>query len=108
MWRTSLAPCSASNPSFARSKNATTNCRRPDRFQLTDPGADLTGELDHAHYCIKCHDQGKDSFSTALREKDGSFKSSVFRVKLAGCPLVKKISEMNTVKEQAKPIAALA
>ncbi len=68
-------------------------------FQLTDPGTDLPGALDQTHYCIKCHNQGKDSCSHGLKEKDGTFKSSVFGVKLAGCPLEEKISEMNVVKE---------
>jgi NADPH-dependent glutamate synthase beta subunit-like oxidoreductase/NAD(P)H-flavin reductase len=82
--------------------------RQREGFQLTDPGTDLIGALDHAHYCIKCHNQGKDSCSTGLKEKDGSFRSSVFGVKLAGCPLEEKISEMNTVKENGNPIGALA
>ena len=43
-----------------------------------------------------------------LKEKDGTYKSSVFGVKLAGCPLDEKISEMNTVKENGVPIGALA
>jgi hypothetical protein len=37
--------------------------------ELTDAGTDLTGALDQAHYCIKCHNQGKDSCSTGLKEK---------------------------------------
>jgi NADPH-dependent glutamate synthase beta subunit-like oxidoreductase/NAD(P)H-flavin reductase len=82
--------------------------RHREGFQLTDAGTDLTGALDQAHYCIKCHNQGKDSCSTGLREKDGSFKASVFGVKLAGCPLEEKISEMNAVKEKGNPIGALA
>jgi NADPH-dependent glutamate synthase beta subunit-like oxidoreductase/NAD(P)H-flavin reductase len=82
--------------------------RHREGFQLTDPGTDLTGALDNAHYCIKCHNQGKDSCSTGLREKDGTFKASVFGVKLAGCPLEEKISEMNTVKENGHTIGALA
>ena len=77
-------------------------------FQLTDPGTDLTGALDQAHYCIKCHNQGKDSCSTGLKEKDGAFKASVFGVKLAGCPLEEKISEMNAVKGNGNPVGALA
>jgi NADPH-dependent glutamate synthase beta subunit-like oxidoreductase/NAD(P)H-flavin reductase len=77
-------------------------------FQLTDPGANLTGALDQAYYCIKCHNQGKDSCSTGLKEKDGSFKRSVFGVPLAGCPLDEKISEMNAVKGNGNPIGALA
>jgi NADPH-dependent glutamate synthase beta subunit-like oxidoreductase/NAD(P)H-flavin reductase len=82
--------------------------RTREGFQLTDPGTDLTGALDQAHYCIKCHNQGKDSCSHGLKEKDGSYKSSVFGVKLAGCPLDEKISEMNVVKEHGVPIGALA
>ncbi|HEX4273746.1 MAG TPA: FAD-dependent oxidoreductase, partial [Bryobacteraceae bacterium] len=82
--------------------------RHREGFQLTDAGTDLTGALDQAHYCIKCHNQGKDSCSTGLKEKDGSFRASVFGVKLAGCPLEEKISEMNTVKENGNPIGALA
>src|SRR5262249_54574088 len=45
--------------------------RHRDGFGLTDPGMDLRQALDHAHYCIKCHNQGKDSCSTGLKEKDG-------------------------------------
>lgn len=82
--------------------------RQREGFKLTDPGTDLTGALDQAHYCIKCHNQGKDSCSTGLKEKDGSFKSSIFGVPLAGCPLDEKISEMNTLKGSGSPIAALA
>jgi NADPH-dependent glutamate synthase beta subunit-like oxidoreductase/NAD(P)H-flavin reductase len=82
--------------------------RTREGFQLTDAGTDLTGALDQAHYCIKCHNQGKDSCSHGLKEKDGSYKSSVFGVKLAGCPLDEKISEMNVVKEHGVPIGALA
>jgi NADPH-dependent glutamate synthase beta subunit-like oxidoreductase/NAD(P)H-flavin reductase len=82
--------------------------RHREGFQLTDAGTDLTGALDQANYCIKCHNQSKDSCSTGLQEKDGSFKSSVFGVKLVGCPLEEKISEMNMVKGQGNPIGALA
>ena len=87
---------------------------RPDQwrtregFQLTDAGTNLTGALDQANYCIKCHNQGKDSCSHGLKEKDGSFKASVFGVKLAGCPLEEKISEMNVLKGDGVPIGALA
>src|SRR6185437_3325443 len=30
--------------------------RRRDGFKLTDPGTDLVGGLDQAHYCIWCHE----------------------------------------------------
>ncbi|MDQ6705237.1 MAG: FAD-dependent oxidoreductase, partial [Acidobacteriota bacterium] len=82
--------------------------RQREGFRLTDPGTELTGALDQAHYCIKCHHQAKDSCSTGLKEKDGSFKKSVFGVTLAGCPLEEKISEMNEVKGHGNPIGALA
>ena len=81
--------------------------RHREGFKLTDPGMDLTGALDEAHYCIKCHNQGKDSCSTGLREKTGEYKRSVFGVTLAGCPLEEKISEMNVVKQNGNSIGAL-
>jgi NADPH-dependent glutamate synthase beta subunit-like oxidoreductase/NAD(P)H-flavin reductase len=83
-------------------------------FKLTDPGTDLTGALDQAHYCIWCHEQGKDSCSRGLREKgatgrgEASFKKTVFGVTLAGCPLDEKISEFHKVKTQGHAIGALA
>jgi NADPH-dependent glutamate synthase beta subunit-like oxidoreductase/NAD(P)H-flavin reductase len=77
-------------------------------FRLTDPGMGLEGAMDQAHYCIKCHNQGKDSCSTGLKEKTGEFKKTVFGVTLAGCPLDEKISEMNVVKQQGYTLGALA
>jgi NADPH-dependent glutamate synthase beta subunit-like oxidoreductase/NAD(P)H-flavin reductase len=82
--------------------------RHREGFKLTDPGMDLNGALDQANYCIKCHNQGKDSCSTGLKEKDGSFKASVFGTTLAGCPLEEKISEMNVVKQEGNTVGALA
>ena len=82
--------------------------RHREGFHLTDAGTDLAGALYQTGYCIKCHNQGKDSCSTGLREKTGAYKLSVFGVPLAGCPLEEKISEMNQVKGQGNPIGALA
>jgi NADPH-dependent glutamate synthase beta subunit-like oxidoreductase/NAD(P)H-flavin reductase len=82
--------------------------RRRDGFALTDRGTDLTGALDQANYCIWCHNQGKDSCSQGLKEKEGSFKKSIFGVTLAGCPLEEKISEMNLVKARGYSLGALA
>ncbi len=90
--------------------------RRREGFALTDHGTDLTGALDEANYCIWCHNQGKDSCSTGLREKapkgaepnSAPFKKSPFGVTLAGCPLEEKISEFHLVKTRGEPIAALA
>ncbi|HEX3882347.1 MAG TPA: FAD-dependent oxidoreductase [Stellaceae bacterium] len=82
--------------------------RARDGFALTDTGTDQAGALDQANYCIWCHNQGKDSCSTGLREKDGGFKKSVFGVTLAGCPLDEKISEMNLVESRGYSLGALA
>ena len=82
--------------------------RHREGFKLTDAGMNLTAALDQANYCIKCHNQGKDSCSTGLKEKDGSFKSSAFGITLAGCPLEEKISEMNLVKQEGNTVGALA
>jgi NADPH-dependent glutamate synthase beta subunit-like oxidoreductase/NAD(P)H-flavin reductase len=82
--------------------------RHREGFKLTDAGMNLTAALDQAQYCIKCHNQAKDSCSTGLKEKDGAFKASVFGVTLAGCPLDEKISEMNLVKQRGNSIGALA
>ena len=82
--------------------------RQREAFHLTDPGMDLVGALDQANYCIKCHNQGKDSCATGLKEKNGSYKLTVFGVTLAGCPLDEKISEMNVVKQDGYSIGGLA
>jgi NADPH-dependent glutamate synthase beta subunit-like oxidoreductase/NAD(P)H-flavin reductase len=82
--------------------------RPRDGFALTDPGTDLAGALDQANYCIWCHNQQKDSCRSGLRDKDGSFRNSVFGVTLAGCPLDEKISEMNIVRARGNTVGALA
>jgi NADPH-dependent glutamate synthase beta subunit-like oxidoreductase/NAD(P)H-flavin reductase len=82
--------------------------RRREGFALTDAGMDLTHALDHAHYCILCHHQGKDSCSTGLRDRDGAFRKSAFGVPLTGCPLEEKISEMHEAKREGLALAALA
>ena len=83
--------------------------RHREGFALTDPGMDLTAALDHANYCIWCHNQGKDSCSKGLKDKKtGAYQKSAFGVNLAGCPLEEKISEMNTVKASGYSIGALA
>ena len=86
--------------------------RRREGFDLTDDGMELVAALDHAHYCIFCHNQGKDSCSRGLRERTkegpGGFKASPFGVPLAGCPLEEKISEMHVLKTAGQPLGALA
>ena len=83
--------------------------RARDGFALTDPGMDLIGALDHANYCIWCHNQGKDSCSRGLKDKkSGAFQKTVFGVTLAGCPLEEKVSELNMVKAEGFSIGGLA
>ncbi len=74
--------------------------RHREGFALTDNGASLEIALDDANYCIFCHNQGKDSCSKGLKEKDGAFKKTVPNVPQAGCPLEEKISEMNVLKSR--------
>lgn len=102
---------------------------RREGLDLTDPGASLTLGLDDVNYCIWCHNQGKDSCSKGLKEKQAAgaasaapssasrkeegetpsgFRQSVFGVTLAGCPLEEKISEMHTLKAEGHPLGALA
>jgi len=77
-------------------------------FGLTDDGGPLSKALDEANYCIWCHNQGKDSCSKGLKEKEGGFKKSALDIPLAGCPLEEKISEMNFLKSEGIPLGALA
>lgn len=78
-----------------------------DGFKLTDPGASFTKAQNEVHYCIYCHKRNKDSCSTGIKDKEGSYKKSVLDVHLTGCPLEEKISEMNILRSQGLLIAAL-
>ena len=87
--------------------------RRREGFALTDAGTDLTGALDQANYCIKCHNQGKDSCSHGLTRERTAIQGQRFwrqeqLRRQAGCPLEEKISEMNLLKGDGVPIGALA
>ncbi len=83
--------------------------RHREGFALTDAGFDPVRALDHANYCIWCHNQGKDSCSRGLKDrKTGLFQKSPFGVTLAGCPLEQKISEMNLLKSEGFSIGAVA
>jgi len=83
--------------------------RAREGFALTDPGTGIDGALDHANYCIWCHNQSKDSCSKGLKDKKtGEFQKSAFGVPLAGCPLEEKISEMNLAFARGRSVGALA
>jgi len=77
-------------------------------FRLTDAGMDLRATLAEAHYCIWCHKQAKDSCAKGLKDKkSGAFKDNALGVSLIGCPLEEKISEMNLLQTEGRPLAAL-
>jgi NADPH-dependent glutamate synthase beta subunit-like oxidoreductase/NAD(P)H-flavin reductase len=85
--------------------------RRRSGFKLTDAGADLAHALRESHYCVLCHNQGKDSCSHGFiesAEAPHTYKRNPLGVPLAGCPLKEKISEFQTLKNQGRAIAALA
>lgn len=82
--------------------------RRRDGFKLTDKGATLRESLAEIDYCMICHERSKDSCSTGMHEKDGSVKRNPLGIKLEGCPLDEKISEMHLLKKQGDSIGALA
>ncbi len=77
-------------------------------FKLTDDAGTLAQALDNAHYCIYCHNQGRDSCSKGFREKTGEFKRNSLAITLNGCPLEEKISEMNLLKSEGVAVGALA
>lgn len=80
-----------------------------DGFSLTDPGPTLEKALSEAAYCILCHNQGRDSCSKGLPEKEtDNFQKNPLGVPLSGCPLKEKISEMNTLIRQGHMLGALA
>src|SRR5579872_5688890 len=104
-----LVPVEAiQNNGIAKLRLAEQHWRYREGFQLTDHGMALAGALDQANYCIKCHNQAKDSCSSGLKEKTGEFKKTIFGITLAGCPLDEKISEMNVVKQAGHSVGALA
>lgn len=82
--------------------------RRRDGFKLTDEGATQREALAEIDYCMICHERSKDSCSTGMHEKDGSVKRNPLGIKLEGCPLDEKISEMHLLKKQGDSIGALA
>lgn len=76
----------------------TSSPRTRDGFALTDSGFSSAKAADHAHYCILCHNQGKDSCRTGIAKE----------TKKPGCPLDQKISQMHDLKRRELNIAALA
>lgn len=82
--------------------------RRRDGFKLTDDRGTQRDALAEIDYCLICHEREKDSCSTGLHEKDGSAKRNPLGIKLEGCPLDEKISEMHLLKKHGDSIGSLA
>ncbi len=77
-------------------------------FRLTDPRMDERHVAQQANYCMFCHDRDKDSCSKGYRERSGNIKRNPLGIKLDGCPLDEKISEMQFVRDEGFPVAALS
>jgi NADPH-dependent glutamate synthase beta subunit-like oxidoreductase/NAD(P)H-flavin reductase len=94
---------------FAVWKGRAATRRRRDGFALTDRRHGLRHVLYEIDHCIYCHDRDTDSCSKGMRNrKDGKYKVNPLGVKITGCPLEEKISEMHVVKRQGDSIGALA
>jgi len=77
-------------------------------FRLTDQRMNKREIADEVDYCIYCHERGKDSCSKGYTDRSGEIKTNPLGIKLEGCPLCEKISEMHFVKKSGHPLASLA
>ena len=82
--------------------------RRRDGFKLTDERYNEREVMSEIEYCVFCHERKKDSCSKGLFEKDGKVKKNPLGIKLEGCPLDEKISEMHFLKNEGYSLGALA
>ena len=86
----------------------TARLRRRDGFGLTDPRFTTREVLSEIHYCVLCHERDKDTCSKGIRDKSGQLTENALGIKLPGCPLDEKISEMHTARKRGDAIGALA
>ena len=82
--------------------------RHREGFKLTDAGMDLTARSIRPTTASSATTRARTAAPPGSRRRTASFKSSVFGVTLAGCPLEEKISEMNVVKQEGNTVGALA
>lgn len=82
--------------------------RKRDGFKLTDRRYNNRRVMWEVEYCIFCHERDKDSCSKGLYEKDGTIKKNPLGIKLHGCPLDEKVSEMHYLKNEGRSVAALS
>ncbi len=89
-------------------RGSDSHLRRRDGFKLTDDRGTQRDALYEIDYCLICHERGKDSCSKGLREKDLTPKPNPLGIKLDGCPLDEKISEMHLLKKHGDSLGSLA
>jgi NADPH-dependent glutamate synthase beta subunit-like oxidoreductase/NAD(P)H-flavin reductase len=78
-------------------------------FALTDRRATSREVAHEVDYCQLCHDRNKDSCSKGLRDaKTKELKTNPLGVKLTGCPLRQRVSEMHAMRKAGDVLAALA
>ncbi len=82
--------------------------RHRDGFDLTDPRFGQRENLREAHYCLTCHERGRDSCMTGFQSPTGEIQKNPLGIPLTGCPLREKISEMICLYRDGHPIGALA
>ncbi len=86
--------------------------RPRDGFRLTDARMTRRAVQAEVDYCIYCHEHDGDFCSRGFPEKkkqpELGFKLDPLGVRLTGCPLEEKISEMHVLKRDGRVIAALA
>jgi NADPH-dependent glutamate synthase beta subunit-like oxidoreductase/NAD(P)H-flavin reductase len=90
--------------------NFVSDQKKPVRgFDLCDQGYQLNRIHSETKYCIHCHLQEKDYCRKGYEDKNTKqIKIDQLNVKLSGCPLDQKISEMNLLKSQGFTLASLA
>jgi NADPH-dependent glutamate synthase beta subunit-like oxidoreductase/NAD(P)H-flavin reductase len=82
--------------------------RRRDGFGLTDARMSPREVSSEVDYCLYCHEREKDSCSKGMRDKQGGVKRNPLGIKLTGCPLNEKISEMHVLRRDGESLGALA
>lgn len=82
--------------------------RRRDGFKLTDERYNEREVMSEVEYCVFCHERKKDSCRKGFFEKDGAVKKNPLGIKLNGCPLDEKISEMHYLKNEGYSLGALS
>ncbi len=76
-------------------------------FGLNDIQTTSVQASHEANYCLYCHNRSKDSCSHGMKQTDG-YQENPLKVKLQGCPLEQKISEMHLLRSNRNVIGALA